>query len=133
MLDFPNMLCLRCGQRIGNRLFTRVADDKPEHLECYQPARREAASTEAVLPERRAHPIPKAYSINEVTHMTRKPMYVAYSAVAREGGHTRWREIGAAFQNRDASLTILVDAVPLSGKIILLPPKSEQDPPPSDA
>jgi hypothetical protein len=45
------------------------------------------------------------------------------------GVRTRWREIGAAFENRDASLTVLVDAVPLSGRIILMPPKKDREEP----
>jgi len=129
MLDFPNMPCIRCGERIGNQLFTRMADYQPEHLQCHQRARREAASTEAALPERRAHSIANAYSTEEVIHMAKKPTCVAYSAVEQDGGRTRWREIGAAFENRDASLTVLVDAVPLSGRIILLPPKKEREEP----
>ena len=53
----------------------------------------------------------------------KQPDYVAYSVV--EGnGQTRWRGVGVAFKGRDKdSLTVLLDAVPLSGKVVLMPPK----------
>ena len=57
MLNFPVAICSRCGEPIANRLFVRPnGDDGPEHLACEQRARREAASTDAVLPERRTFP-----------------------------------------------------------------------------
>lgn len=30
-----------------------------------------------------------------------------------------WRKVGAAFENRDGSLTIYLDAVPLNGKLLV--------------
>lgn len=56
--------------------------------------------------------------------MPNKPTYLAYSAVPQgDGGKSRWREIGAAFTGQKRTLTVLLDAVPLSGKIVLLPPE----------
>ena len=59
--------------------------------------------------------------------MPRKPTYLVYSAVPQgESGKSRWREIGAAFARPKGALTVLIDAVPLSGKIVLLPPKDAE-------
>jgi len=56
VLDFLKSICPHCAEPIGNRFFVRDrGDDQPEHLDCQQRARREAASTEAVLPERHGH------------------------------------------------------------------------------
>jgi len=36
----------------------------------------------------------------------------------------RWREIGVAFaSDRGGTITILLDALPVSGKLVLTPPK----------
>lgn len=60
--------------------------------------------------------------------MAKKPTYLAYSAVERgDSGKSRWREIGAAFSGQKGTLTVLLDAVPLSGKIVLLPPDMPKD------
>lgn len=37
-----------------------------------------------------------------------------------------WRKIGAAFENRDGSLTILLDAVPLNGKLLVRERKTKE-------
>jgi len=39
-----------------------------------------------------------------------------------DSGKSRWREIGAVFAGQKGTLTVLLDALPLSGKIVLLPP-----------
>jgi hypothetical protein len=66
--------------------------------------------------------------------MANKPTYVAYSAVPQSGdsAKTRWREIGAAFAGQKGTLTVLLDAVPLSGKIVLLPPDMPKEETPED-
>ena len=72
-----------------------------------------------------------------------RPHFIAYVAVqATNGGKTRWREIGAAWWNRgaaglsetakDRGLTVWLDAVPVSGKLVLMPPKEPQGSAPSD-
>ena len=54
--------------------------------------------------------------------MTKKPDYIAYSvAKAGEGSKDRWRAIGAAFINRDDSITVALDAVPVDGRLVLVP------------
>jgi hypothetical protein len=37
----------------------------------------------------------------------------------------RWHAVGVSFLNKDGSETVLLDATPLSGKLILQVPKSE--------
>lgn len=45
--------------------------------------------------------------------------------VAREGkdGKTHWTKIGAAFPNRDGGYSVVLDALPLDGKIVLKVPR----------
>ena len=51
------------------------------------------------------------------------PDFVAATVVGdKESGKDRWTSIGVAFKNED-SITVLVDAVPVNGKIVLRPPK----------
>jgi hypothetical protein len=53
----------------------------------------------------------------------RVPDYVAATVVAdKDSGKGRWTSIGVAFKNED-SITVLVDAVPVNGKIVLRSPK----------
>jgi hypothetical protein len=51
------------------------------------------------------------------------PTYQAATVVNdQESGKDRWSNIGVAFQNQD-SITVLLDAVPVNGKIVLTKPK----------
>jgi len=53
------------------------------------------------------------------------PDFVAATVVGdKESGKDRWTSIGVAFRNED-SITVLVDAVPVNGKIVLRPPKKQ--------
>jgi len=55
--------------------------------------------------------------------MATTPTFIADSAVPRrDSGKSRWRAVGAAFAGQKGTPTVLLDAVPLSGKIVLLPP-----------
>lgn len=50
----------------------------------------------------------------------RRPDLTAY-AVTESDATTRWREVGVAFWNRNGdTLTLLLDALPLSGRVVLL-------------
>ncbi|MFH0861591.1 MAG: hypothetical protein V1875_01040 [Candidatus Altiarchaeota archaeon] len=54
------------------------------------------------------------------------PDYVASTVVNdKESGKDRWTQIGVAFKNQD-SITVLVDAVPVNGKVILRQPKKKE-------
>lgn len=53
--------------------------------------------------------------------------YVVFTVVEIEGqDKSRWKELGVGFRNKD-SITILLDAVPLNGKLILTKPKPKED------
>ena len=55
---------------------------------------------------------------------TTKPQYIAYSV--KDGGEDKahWTRIGAAFTHRDAAgLDIVLDALPVGGRIVLREPK----------
>lgn len=48
-----------------------------------------------------------------------RPDYIAHSVVQAHG-FNRWRELGVAFWNeRKDTLTVLLDAVPVSGRLVL--------------
>lgn len=54
----------------------------------------------------------------------RKPDFIVSSVVDVAEDKSRWREIGVAFWNeKHDSMSVLLDAVPLSGKLVLTPPK----------
>lgn len=57
----------------------------------------------------------------------KRPDYTVSTVVSTENGD-RWREIGVGFTsaNRD-TITVLLDALPVSGKIILRAPKPAAD------
>lgn len=52
-----------------------------------------------------------------------------------EGKKDFWLRIGTAFENRDGSLSVILDALPTNGKIIVRDekPREEADPPPRRA
>lgn len=54
----------------------------------------------------------------------RKPDFIVSSVVDVSDDKSRWREIGVAFWNENReTLSVLLDAVPFSGKLVLMPPK----------
>jgi hypothetical protein len=59
---------------------------------------------------------------------TQQPSYQAYTVVKREGQDDFWLNIGAAFMHQDGEgYNIMLQAFPLSGKIVLRPPKGESE------
>lgn len=56
------------------------------------------------------------------------PLYQAYTVIKREGQDDWWCNIGAAFAHADGhGLNLLLQALPLDGKIVLRPPKDESN------
>jgi hypothetical protein len=52
------------------------------------------------------------------------PVYQAYTVIKREGQDDWWCNIGAAFSHSDGNgLNLMLQALPLDGKIVLRPPK----------
>lgn len=57
----------------------------------------------------------------------RKPSHRLYQ-VTGEGEHAFWTAIGAAWQNRDGKgFNLALDAIPLSGKIVMREPSQDED------
>jgi hypothetical protein len=54
----------------------------------------------------------------------RREMRIAYTVTER-GERTYWTRIGVAFTNRDGSITVRLDAVPVSGTLCLRSAKPE--------
>jgi hypothetical protein len=54
------------------------------------------------------------------------PIYQAYTVIKREGQDDWWCNIGAAFSHADGNgLNLILQALPLDGKIVLRPPKDD--------
>ena len=51
---------------------------------------------------------------------------VVYTILETGEGKSFWRMVGSAFVNRDDSLTVLLDALPVNGKLHIREP-SERD------
>jgi len=59
-----------------------------------------------------------------------QPTYQAYTVVKREGQDDFWLNIGAAFMHQDGDgFNIMLQALPINGKIVLRPPKAQTDQP----
>jgi hypothetical protein len=57
-----------------------------------------------------------------------KPSYTAYTVHKREGQDDFWIAIGAAFMHQDGDgYNIVLQALPLDGKIVLRLPKAQAD------
>jgi hypothetical protein len=58
----------------------------------------------------------------------RSQMYVAYNITTREGGKSFWNRCGVAWVNRDGSINIKLELLPLDGNLQLrLPEEKERD------
>ncbi len=56
----------------------------------------------------------------------KKPDYSVNTVLQTENGD-RWREIGVAFSSeRGDTITVLLDALPVSGKLVLMPPRERE-------
>ena len=56
----------------------------------------------------------------------KKPDFVAFSIRDRGEQKAKWTEVGVAFRNKDGGFTVLVDVVPLNGKIVLRAPEAKE-------
>lgn len=54
-------------------------------------------------------------SPNGATASNPRGMKLVYTIVERKDGKSFWTRIGAAFTNRDGSLTLKLDAIPIGG------------------
>jgi hypothetical protein len=60
--------------------------------------------------------------------MTKKPSLIAYAVRERGGQQSAiWTRIGAAWgHHRDAGMTVELDALPTTGRLVLMPPKETE-------
>ena len=64
---------------------------------------------------------------------TAQPKYRAFTVVKREGQDDFWLAIGAAFPHQDGEgLNIVLQALPIDGRIVLRSPKDGEDRPPRE-
>lgn len=56
--------------------------------------------------------------------MGNMPDYRVKTVIETPGGKERWVEVGVGFNNKD-TITVRLDALPVNGKIILIPLKDE--------
>ena len=57
----------------------------------------------------------------------RKTHKVVYTIVERKGYKPFWLRVGVAFENRDKSLRVILDASPQNGQLHIRDPKPEDD------
>ena len=61
---------------------------------------------------------------------TQQPTYQAYTVVKRDGQDDFWLNIGAAFMHQDGDgFNVMLQALPINGKIVLRPPKVQSEEP----
>ena len=57
-----------------------------------------------------------------------QPAFQAYTVIKREGQDDFWLNIGAAFAHQDGDgFNVMLQALPIGGKIVLRPPKKDQE------
>lgn len=60
--------------------------------------------------------------------MSQQPAYRAFTVIKRDGQDDCWRAIGAAFRHEKGDgLNVILQALPIDGKIVLRPPKSNDE------
>jgi hypothetical protein len=58
--------------------------------------------------------------------MTNDPVLIAYAVKDRPTGKSTWRRIGVAFpHDKGAGLTVILNALPIDGRIVLVEPKAD--------
>jgi hypothetical protein len=73
--------------------------------------------------------IPREAQLHRRTIMaTQQPAFTAYTVTKREGQEDWWTPIGAAFAHKNGDgYNIILQTIPLDGKIVLRPPKDDDD------
>lgn len=56
-----------------------------------------------------------------------KPDYAVYTIVENNGsGEDYWQRVGSAWTNKDGSINLSLNALPLNGKLHIREPKAEE-------
>lgn len=60
--------------------------------------------------------------------MSKQPNLIAYSVLEKgRGAKPYWHRIGAAWTTQDGGgLSLQLDSLPIDGRIVLMPPKAEE-------
>ena len=63
-----------------------------------------------------------------------KPSFSVYTVIKKEGREDYWLNIGAAFDHKAGGMTILLQALPIDGRLVLRTyvEKPDQAPPPDE-
>ena len=57
-----------------------------------------------------------------------KPDYAVYTIIENTGnGEDYWQRVGSAWTNKDGSINLSLNALPLNGKLHIREPKAEED------
>lgn len=57
----------------------------------------------------------------------KKPKFECFTIKEAVGRNSKWTKIGAVWENKDGSLTVELDAMPVSPRLVLLPPKAKEE------
>lgn len=58
---------------------------------------------------------------------TKKDRKDVFTITEAGNGNSYWHRIGAAFTNRDGSLTVVLNALPLDGKLVIRELQEQED------
>ena len=60
-----------------------------------------------------------------MTKQNNHPQLYAYQVSDSDAGKSYWTRIGAAWANKDGGFSLQLEALPIGGRIVLSPPKSD--------
>lgn len=66
--------------------------------------------------------------IADLVEVSMKDVYAIYESKTGGRDRSRWVRVGVAFDNQDGSLNVLLDALPLSGRLQIRKRETETDP-----
>jgi len=61
-----------------------------------------------------------------------KPAFVAYNITQNASGKNRWNPVGVAFENKDSSINVKLNSLPVGGQIQLRVPQERTETPPAE-
>lgn len=56
-----------------------------------------------------------------------KDTWTVSTPVERKDGKTFWARIGAAWKRDDGGFSVVLDSLPINGKILIAPPREQQE------
>lgn len=59
--------------------------------------------------------------------MSKQPDLIAYTAVERGDGESHFVRLGAAWRNKRNGYNVRLDATPVNGELVLLPPRERDE------